>query len=575
MTDAGRDTSNRTGAFDHLMGSRRTLRWRILVVLLSAAMLPLGLAAAASWVMFSRLLEEKSLEQMRAMVDSHAREIEAHLAERIHLLRLAVHSHTADELVREGNLTLLLAELNRLTRDGFVDLGVIDADGDHLAYVGPFDLRGQDYRDAEWFREVTASGVYISDVFEGVRRVPHCIIAVRTERPGPQWILRGTINSAWFDDLVKTLTPGAYVDAFIVDREGRYQTTPPHGKLLDRAEDVALEPFAGVANRRLRNDRATLIQVTTWLNSQRWLLVVQQPLATVRAPVHRAIADIGLIVAVGGILLVVTTFVATRYLTSRIEQATAGREEMSRAFVRSAKLASIGELATGLAHEINNPLAIMSAEQTNITDLLEEGVEEPNWRADARESAERSKAQIQRCASITQKMLQFGRQRESAPEPTAVTAPLADIADLLRRHAAVHNVNLRLEIEPNLPKVVLDPVELEQVLVNLINNAIDAMPDGGEIVVSARRAGQQLQLAVSDTGVGMPPEVEESIFEPFFTTKPVGQGTGLGLSVCYGIVTGWGGTIRCQSQPGKGTTMLMTAPLLPAVASPRETRSEV
>jgi two-component system NtrC family sensor kinase len=223
-----------------------------------------------------------------------------------------------------------------------------------------------------------------------------------------------------------------------------------------------------------------------------------------------------------------------------------------RAFTRSAKLASVGELATGLAHEINNPLAIISAEQTNISDLLDE-IPDTQLRDQLLESVRRIKGQVGRCGTITGKMLQFGRNRDSSLEPTELAPRIDEIAGLLERQAAVRNVTIRTQLEARLPKVLLDPVELEQVLVNLINNSFQAMPDGGEIRVRGAVNDREVQLEVQDDGHGMPSEVRERAFEPFFTTKPVGQGTGLGLSVCYGIVGSWGGRLEMESQLGRGT----------------------
>ncbi|MFH1573124.1 MAG: ATP-binding protein, partial [Acidobacteriota bacterium] len=237
------------------------------------------------------------------------------------------------------------------------------------------------------------------------------------------------------------------------------------------------------------------------------------------------------------------------------------KEEMTRAFMRSAKLASIGELATGLAHEINNPLAIISAEQTNISDLLWEPEATPDWKKQVQESVKRCKAQVQRCANITSKMLLFGRKQESRLELTDIVPRLEETVNLLERHARVRNIKISLDTAAHLPRVMVDPVEFEQVLVNLLNNAIDAMPQGGEIVIRAYPKQNSLMMDVADQGVGIPPDRLERVFEPFYTTKPAGQGTGLGLSVCYGMVHSWGGRISADSTVGEGTTVTVKLPL--------------
>ncbi|UCD17309.1 MAG: hypothetical protein JSV44_12800 [Candidatus Zixiibacteriota bacterium] len=547
--------------FGNLISKRPTLRSRIVFVLLIASLLPLAIAGFGAWIVFGGLLEEKALEQMKMVVLNHARAIESDLSERIRLLQLAARSNRRQALSDRDNLQTLFDNLNQISEGSFVDLGVIDADGGHLAYVGPYDLYSRNYRDADWFKEVMNRGVYISDVFLGFRQVPHCIIAVQTGSGRDSWILRATINSERFDALVQSQYQGEGSDIYIVNREGRYQTTPRVGSILDSIPTSMIEFHRGVRNLRAKQDGGTKLNVTTWINDNRWMLVVEQDLAAVQAPVNRAIASGAQVVVIAAALLVITTFLATSHLTRRIDKANLQREEMTRAFIRSARLASIGELATGLAHEINNPLATMSAEQTNISDLLSGADSEKDWKKMALESVERCQQQIRRCANITKKMLQFGRKRETTLEATDITPRLKEIVNLLRRHAGVRNVELELQLEDKLPQVIIDPIEFEQVIVNLINNSIDALPDGGNIRIRAIREKAQVHLELSDNGVGIPPDELSRIFEPFYTTKPVGQGTGLGLSVCYGLVHSWGGRIKAESTGKKGTTMHIYLPL--------------
>ena len=550
-------------AIDAIKKVSRSLRWRIVFVLLLAAMLPLALAGFGSWIVFGKLLEQKSLEQMRSLVKGHANAIEAHLSEQLRLLELGAASYSLDDLARPDRLQKLYNDLNSSSDEGFVDLGVIDSEGKHRAYVGPYDLQDRNYREAAWFKEVLVRGRYISDVFLGFRQVPHCIIAVRTIDGSRSWILRGTINSAKFDALVQTGSLGGDADAYLVSRDGYYQTTPKNGALLDKAVELDLNVHSGVHDHRLVIDGRTKLQATTWINDNRWMLVVERDLASVQAPVIEAITRGAYFVLMAVLLLAIITFLATRHLTGRIDRATAEREELAKALVRSSKLASIGELTTGLAHEINNPLAIISAEQTNISDILKDIGAEKTALDQVLESLKRCQAQVRRCAGITQKLLQFGRSQEPELRPTEVMPRLNEIINLMHRHARVRNVEIRANIEANLPRVMVDPVELEQILVNLINNALDAMPDGGVITVKSSLKEGKVAIEVADNGVGIEQDTLERVFEPFFTTKPPGKGTGLGLSVCYGIVRSWGGTIEAQSVPGQGTIITISVPALP------------
>ncbi len=539
---------------------RWSLRWRIVAILLVVSSIPLCLVGGGSWVVFGRLLEGKALELQQTVVEKHAQAIDAYLTERVDLLRLLADTRPFDEITDPAVLRALFDGLNRASQGGFVDLGVIDSRGEHRSYVGPFDLRHRNYRTADWFEEVMAGSVHISDVFLGFRQVPHCIIAVKVDGGSEPWILRATIDSNQFDALVRTGVLGKSGDAFILNREGRYQNSPRVGSVLDRAPLPAIEFHRGVRESRVEIDGRAKIQVTTWLNSNRWMLVVQQDEAEVRAPVTRAMASGALVVLVAAAGMVITTFLATGHLTRRIDRANAAREEMFRAFMRSARLASVGELATGLAHEINNPLAIIAAEETNISDLVQSIDGRTPERDELLSSATRIREQVKRCGSITAKMLQFGRKAEASPETIDIRPHLRETVKLLERQAAVRNVELLLELADDLPQVLVDPLELEQVLVNLINNSFHALARGGRIQIAARRVDEELHLEVRDNGNGIPPELLDRVFEPFFTTKPVGQGTGLGLSVCYGIVQSWGGRIEAESEPGRGTTMRIRIP---------------
>ncbi len=538
---------------------QKTLRWRIVATLLIVSILPLVVAGFGGWIVFGELLEQKALEQMRILVSGHAKAIESNISNRTHLLHLLAQSHSIDNICNSEQLQDFLSDLNQSSDGGFIDLGVIDIKGNHLAYVGPYKLEDKNYRETDWFKEVMVQGVFVSDVFLGFRLVPHCIIAVKSTKGKSPWILRATINSQRFDELVKTGVSDKINDAFIINKEGIYQTTPRVGSLLDKSPLSVIDFNRGVNDQRITQNDTTWIIVNSWVNNDRWILIVKQELATVLEPVNQAIAKVAGVVIIAVAILIITTFLATWHLTNQIDKAHAEREEMSRAFIRSAKLASIGELATGLAHEINNPLAIISAEQTNISDLISE------LKADESEqiinSVDRCQAQVQRCASITRKMLQFGRKQESNPEPTDITPRVKDVINLLERHANVRNIKIESEIEHNLPEVLVDQIEFEQVLVNLINNAIDALPNGGKISIRTHMEKNGAHLVVQDNGIGIPTEVLERIFEPFYTTKPAGKGTGLGLSVCYGIVYSWGGRIKAESVQGEGTKIHVFLPL--------------
>jgi two-component system, NtrC family, sensor kinase len=550
-------------------GERATfwLRRRIQGALLLVSAVPFVSLGAGAWFVFRDVAIDQTLGLHRTMARAHAVAIDMYLAEKRNSLEVIARTHTVDELRRPERLREIFDAMAGVYQHGFVDLGVIDHEGKHLAYVGPFDLMDRTYSDAEWFQTVMTEGSMVSDVFLGHRQAPHSVVAVRQPSPDGWWILRATLDNRSLYSLVRSLEVGATGDVFLVNDEGLFQTPPRMGAVLGQSPLLDPPYHPEVRDQRVEDPRGeTMRQVTTWLNDGHWLLVVQQPEREILAPVRRAVVSGLLVVAFALILVFVATILITSHLIRRVERADRQRDLMHRDLIRSAKLASLGEMSSGLAHEINNPLAIISAEQTNLGDEIGELDLPPTVRETLEEAIQRCKRQVERCGNITAKMLQFGRKTDTLLQATDVEPVLRDIGQLLERRARNSNVALVLRVAPRLPPAWLDANELEQILANLVNNAVDAMEHGGTVTISARKEGSHILLQVADTGSGILPEDLDRIFQPFFTTKPVGQGTGLGLAVVYGIVQGWGGTIQAESKLGEGTTMSIRIPL----ASDRE-----
>ena len=265
--------------------------------------------------------------------------------------------------------------------------------------------------------------------------------------------------------------------------------------------------------------------------------------------------------ALGVFVILAAAYFTTRYLLGLAESAMKDKEELGRQFVQASKLAAIGELATGLAHEINNPLAIILSEQTNFLDLLGEVEIDEEHNRELTESVSLVKRQVLRCRSITQKMLKFGRQGETRAERIPPGGHLDEIVRLLEKQAAVNNIELRLELNEELPEILIDSGEFEQVVTNLVTNAMQAVYREGSVHIGAFRDKEEVHFTIADTGPGIAPSHLDSIFTPFFSTKPAGKGTGLGLSVCYGIITRWNGRIWAESEPGQGAVFHFTVPI--------------
>ncbi len=218
------------------------------------------------------------------------------------------------------------------------------------------------------------------------------------------------------------------------------------------------------------------------------------------------------------------------------------------------RLATIGQVAAGMAHEVNEPLG-------NILGLAQLARKHPGLPAPAAQDLDKIVAASLHAREIVRKLMLFARQMPPRKTPVSLNSIVAEGLAFLEARCARVGVRLVRELSQDLPAIEADPSQLTQVLVNLVVNAIQAMPEGGALTIRTSHSAQCVSLLVEDTGVGMTSEVVERIFEPFFTTKDVSEGTGLGLSVVHGIVSSHGGTIKVSSEPGKGSRFEVRLPL--------------
>jgi signal transduction histidine kinase len=233
------------------------------------------------------------------------------------------------------------------------------------------------------------------------------------------------------------------------------------------------------------------------------------------------------------------------------------RVSFQRAARQADKLAALGTLSAGIAHEINNPIGIISSR----VELMMLEAQEEGLPAEVRKDLEVILRHARRVATITQGLLSFARQSSGTRGPVNLNQVAEEIVQLARKDMGRARVEVTLKLAATMPVFVADANAIGQVLLNLLTNARGAMPEGGEITIETSHlaAARSVRLAVRDTGSGIPPETLPKIFDPFFTTKP--EGTGLGLSISHGIVQDHHGTVDVRSEIGKGTTFTLTFPL--------------
>jgi two-component system NtrC family sensor kinase len=233
---------------------------------------------------------------------------------------------------------------------------------------------------------------------------------------------------------------------------------------------------------------------------------------------------------------------------------------MQNRVAQSEKLASLGMLSAGVAHEINNPLGgILSLTALALEDLPPDDPARPNLEEVVRQS--------ERCREIVKGLLEFSRQQEAGSDLIDVREVIDDTLALMGKQALFFNVKVIKRYDQTVPDVLADPSQLQQVFINIIMNAVQAMGEHGELAIDVHAVNDaSVEVRIRDTGCGIPAADIDRVFDPFYTTKPEGQGTGLGLSIAYGIITKHQGTIAIESEPGKGTVVTIRLPACAKIA---------
>jgi len=544
----------------------------MLLTIVLVSLTPLLVYALIARQQYSEAYKDKVQAHLRELVLKHDQSVDTYLEEKVAEVQVLGEVVVGARLRAEAEITGLHNALVRSHGTDFVDLGVVNEKGVQVAYAGPYPLQGADYSGAEWFQIVRKRKVYVSDVIFGLRGVPHFIIAVLVNMNGEEWVLKATLDFMAINELVEDIRIGETGLAFVVNRQGEFQTTPRRDmagevplirKILSESDDGSIlgrgraavtlveEPVSG----------REVMLVTSPLKGGDWFMIYQQDADDAYAPLAR-IRLVGMIVLLlGAGCIVVMALLISRRFARKVRQSDEEKEMMNDQVVEAGKLASVGELAAGIAHEINNPVAIMVEEAGWVQDLLEEGLDKDDNEREVQRALTQIRAQGTRCREITHKLLSFARKIDPTVERLCVNDLIREMAQFCEQRARYANVRIETSLSDAVPELEASPSEMQQVLLNLINNAIDAMdPGGGNLDIMSRVEGDDVIVSIGDTGCGIPKANLQRIFDPFFTTKPVGKGTGLGLSIIYGIINKMGGDISVRSVVDKGTVFTIRLP---------------
>jgi two-component system, NtrC family, sensor kinase len=552
------------GPYKNMFNLRRI--WYLSVLLTAgAALAPVFFLAAIDYQVTQKAIESENMLRLSRLVSNARRTLSFFLVERRSALEFLARDNSFESLSDQDRLLNILRNLQK-SFGGFTDLGLIDASGRQINYIGPYDLASADYSGQKWFEEVKAQGSHTSDVFLGLRRSPHMVLAVYRDTGGDRsFILRATIEAENIHQKLVHMETGTASDLFVVNRNGVLQTQSRFfGGVLEK---MTLSVPEGTDSTKVFETRGrkgeTLFVSYAYIEETPFILMAVKDKDEMMRPWFKARAQITtyLLISVAVILLVVLA-VAT-YLISRIHAADQKRVTALHHVEYTNKLASIGRLAAGVAHEINNPLAIINEKAGLITDLLSPQPES-ELRSRLIKQTEVISASVKRCAAITRRLLGFARHMDLSVEDVNLKETIESVLSFLKNEAHHRAINININVNSDIPVFKSDRGKLQQIFLNLINNAFAALEDGGDLTFEARRISEEsIMVSVIDDGCGIPPEDLKRVFEPFFSTRTKKGGTGLGLSITYGLVQEIGGSIEVTSQVGEGTRFDIVLPLTP------------
>jgi len=534
----------------------RQKRLFVLVVIL-VAIIPLLFISWTASHFYQKSWLNKTTVALTSLANSRREIIDLFLDSQENILAGYAELYDFAWLSTPGNLEKLFKAMNH--QGVIIDLGLIARDGSHLAYTGPFakDLKDKNYAEARWFAEVMQSGRYISDVFTGYRGVPHFIVAVTD--PTRSWVLRATINSALFNALLASAEVGPGGDAFILNQQGELQTPSRLGLAALPAGEKGLLTTDGALT--IHHAQGSLY-ATTGMKNNAWTLVLKTDIPTSLADFYRARQRDHLIIACAALLILAVSTILVRSMMNKVEGADQQRMLLYDRIRYSEKMALIGRMAANVAHEINNPLQIIGDQAGWLDELLDE--EDPaslKNTAEYRAAFAKIKAQVKRASTITHRLLGFSRSTDGLKSTINANTLVEEPVSFLEKEAANHRIAIRRNLDPGLPEINTDSSQLQQVFLNILNNAFDAISNDGMVNISTSLNARQLAVEFADSGPGLPEEVLKKVFEPFFTTKKAGSGTGIGLAISYSIVERLGGTIEVRNGKQGGCVFRVNLPI--------------
>jgi len=542
----------------------KQLQTRLILGLVLGFLLPNAFLASYFHFEFTHTLKKTAMLNLAAVAESQKNTIDLYLQERVVNLYNLFHSKDftlAPTPAQMENYLYYLKQYN----DGFVDVGFLDAKGIQIGYAGPYPtLLGKDYSNETWYKNLfnENKSYLISDIYLGFTKVPHFTIATRQVFDGRTYVMRATLDPDKLFLFLRAISQGKEVESTLVNRQGQYQVMDSGRSRLPGSSEYIPPGTAASGVEEIKRDDQPVLVAYTWLKETHWALLAMQPVTVAQAGMYRARLVLSISFMAIGLVISTIVFFTIKKLVARARRMAEKGQQLQEMLAHASKLASIGELAAGVAHEINNPLAIIMATSGVIRDMLN-----PEFDLDHSPEAICKELSVvdaaaTRAKGITRKLQDMGKNRVPCSIQCDINVLVDEVVNRLKK---VEFKSKRIEVvtqySPDLPHILAEPDPLRQVFGNILINAGDAITDKGTITISTEAKEGTVYVTIADTGKGIPPENLPRIFNPFFTTKGGGKGTGLGLSIAASIVKYLGGTIKVNSLQGTGSSFTVLLPI--------------
>ena len=535
---------------------RKTLWVKTATIMLAFAIVPFLALGITIFYYLDTAYETIIMDTLQASALDTRNAVQLFLNGRMSQLVSIAETHSLDQLKKQANLDSILSDLKRTSRF-FSAIEILDNRGNRIEYAGPGNdtLEGFDNPNGDWCRAVLSSGVYISDVFTDHRDIPHFFIAVALPY-GSQWILRAVLEAEAIDRIVRSAQAGNKGYAFIVNKSNLLQTSPRLGGSRLRppnGPDFSLVPHTKVVQMHYGTEDGFV--AVTHLQNLDWALVVKEDYREQMAPMLKARYTQGLIVAGGVLLILGGTILTVRSVIRESARLTREKRIHTDSGAQSGKMIALGRMAAGIAHEINNPLAIVGGMAGWMKDLLnEQDVRASKNFETYRDCITKIEREVKRCKTVTHRLLNFGRGIAQDREAVDANRLLAEVVSLLESEAYFMGIGIHVNRGEGLPQIRTDATKLQQVFFDILDESIDVVGKAGLINVDTSYAVDANEILITISQVSSPSFPKKP--DDDLQTKSANV-----ISASYSAVEKLGGRITVTESAEGDTTFAIRLPV--------------